>query len=163
MKKSPRLISLMAALVIGLCIQIPSAWAQGNSPESVVKNFVSAYFMLDNTMGDYLSEAAKTNENDVDMVELHLRLQDQDAWNRGYKTSYLQMHPILTTTQVLEMDEETAQVQVDVITLRSINPLYRAVGYIFGLLEEHEFQDTITLVKEDGEWKIAPGAFNMPI
>jgi len=160
MKKNPGLILLAAALLIGLYAS--AAWAEGNSPTKVVKEFTNAYFMLDPSMGNFLSKEGQTNENDVDMVELYLRLQETDAFNRGYKTSYLQMKPILIKTAVLSMDDSSAQIQMNVTTIRSINPLYRMVGYIFGLLEEHEVQDTLSLVKEDGVWKIGPGAYNLP-
>jgi hypothetical protein len=90
-------------------------------------------------------------------------LQENDAYNRGYQTSYLQMKPILIKTTVLSMDDASAQIQINATTIRSINPLYRIVGYIFCILEEHEVQDTISLVKEDGAWKIGPGAFDLPI
>ncbi len=73
------------------------------------------------------------------------------------------MKPILMKTKVLTMDDSSAQIQIDTINIRSINPLFRIVGYIFCLLEEHEVQDTISLVKEEGIWKIGPGAFDLPI
>jgi hypothetical protein len=163
MKKSARLISLMAALLIGLVFHASSAWAEGNSPAQVVKDFTKAYFMLEPSMADFLSEDALFNENDVNMVDLYLRLQENDAYSRGYQTSYLQMQPILLKTTVLSMDDASAQIQINATTIRSINPLYRIVGYVFCLLEEHAFEDTIFLVKEDGAWKIAPGAFDLPI
>jgi hypothetical protein len=162
MKKSPRLICLAAALVIGLSLHAASAWAE-TSPSQVVKDFAKAYYMLDPSMADFLSKDALTNENDVDMVALYLRLQDNDAYNRGYKTSYLQMKPILLKTTVLNQDDASATIKLDATTIRSINPLFRIVGYIFCLLEEHEAQDTISLVKEDGVWKISPGALSLPI
>lgn len=163
MKKSPRLISLVAALLIGLSLHASSAWAEGSAPAQVVKDFTKAYYMLDPSMADFLSEDALINENDVDMVDLYLRLQDRDAYNRGYQTSYLQMKTILMKTTVLSMDDSTAQIQIKATTIRSINPLYRIVGYVFCILEEHEVQDTISLIKEDGAWKIGPGAFDLPI
>jgi len=163
MKKSPKLTSLIAALLIGLIFHASSAWAEGSAPAQVVKDFTKAYYMLEPSMVDFLSKDARINENDVDMVELYLRLQDNDAYNRGYKTSYLQMKPILMKTKILNMDDSSAQIQIDATTIRSINPLFRIVGYVFGLLEEHEVQDTISLVKEEGIWKIGPGAFNFPI
>ncbi|MBA3010935.1 MAG: hypothetical protein KKF12_08875 [Proteobacteria bacterium] len=162
MKKSRRLIPLVAALIIGLGIHASFAWAEGNSPTKVVEDFAKAYFMLDPAMATYLSHDAKTNENDVDMVELYLRLQALDAYNRGYQTSYLQMHPILMKTRVLSMDDSSATIQFDAIAIRNINPLYRIVGYVFGLLEEHSFQDTLVVVNEDGEWKVGPGALGLP-
>ena len=163
MKKSPRLISLLATLLIGLCLHASYALAEGNSPTQVVKDFAKAYYMLEPSMADYLSQDALINKNEVDMVELYLRLQEADAHSRGYKTSYLQMKPILMKTTVLSMDDSSAQIQIEATTIRSINPLYRIMGFIFGLLEEHEVQDTIAVVNEDGVWKIGPGAFNLPI
>ncbi len=163
MKKSPRLISLLAALLIGFVLHASSAWAEGSAPAQVVKDFTKAYYMLEPSMADFLSEDALINKNDVNMVDLYLRLQENDAYNRGYQTSYLQMKPILMKTKVLSMDDTSAQIQINATTIRSINPLYRIVGYVFCILEEHEVQDTITLVKEDGAWKIGPGAFNLPI
>ena len=163
MKKSPRLISLMAVLLIGLVLPASSAWAEGNTPAQVVKEFTKAYYMLEPSMADFLSEDALVNKNDVDTVELYLRLQENDAYSRGYQTSYLQMKPILMKTTVLNMDDSSAQIQINATTIRSINPLYRIVGYVFCILEEHEAQDTIRLVKEDGAWKIGPGAFDLPI
>ncbi len=160
MNKTPRLVSLIAALVIGLCLSASSAWAEGTTPESVAKNFTKAYYMLDESMADYLSADALVNENDVDMVELFLRLKEENARNRGYKMSYLQMHPILLKTEVLEQTEDSATIRLDTTALRSINPLFRIVGYIFGLIQEHEFETTLSLVNEEGVWKVGPGALN---
>ncbi len=160
MNKTPRLVSLIAALVIGLCLSASSAWAEGTTPESVVKNFAKAYYMLDESMADYLSSDALVNENDVDMVELFLRIKEENAKNRGYKMSYLQMHPILLKTEVLEQTEDTATIRLNTTALRSINPLFRIVGYIFCLIQEHEFETTLSLVKEEGVWKVGPGALN---
>ena len=58
------------------------------------------------------------------------------------------------------MGDESARVRLNTTALRNINPLYRIVGYLFNLVEEHEFEATYTLVKEDGEWKVGPGALN---
>ncbi|MCG8637939.1 MAG: hypothetical protein MI863_29205 [Desulfobacterales bacterium] len=160
MNKTPRLVSLTAALVISLFLSASPAWAEGSTPESVVKKFAKAYYMLDESMADYLSQDALVNENDVAMVELFLRLKEENARNRGYKMSYLQMHPILLKTTVLEQTEESAAVRLNTTALRSINPLYRIVGYLFGLVREHEFETTLSLVKEDGVWKVGPGALN---
>lgn len=161
MKKTRRLIFPLAALVIGLGIHASSAWAGGDLPSKVAKDFANAYFMLDESMADYLSKDARINENNVDMVELYLRIRADEAGKMGYQTSYLQMKPILLKTKVLNIDDASATVHLKATTIRNINPLYRIVGYVFGLLEEHETQDTLLLVKENGEWKVGPGAFGL--
>ncbi|MCG8686258.1 MAG: hypothetical protein MI892_15370 [Desulfobacterales bacterium] len=164
MKTCSRLISMTAVLVTALCLFTTSAWsAEGNTPESAVKGFAKAYFMLDESMADFMSEDALVNENDVNLVELYIRLKEDEAKNRGYKKSYLHMHPILMKTEVVEMGEEEAVVTLNTTALRSINPLYRIVGWVFGLIKEHEFETTYTLVKEDGVWKVGPGALDAMI
>ena len=163
MNTRPKLIFILAVLAFGLCVSATAAWAEGSSPETVAEHFTKSFYMLDDDMAAYLSEAALTNEDDVNLVDLFLRLKEDEARRRGYKVSYLQMFPVLTKTHVLSMDEQTAVVEVKTTALRSINPLYRAVGYIFCLLEEHDFDATLTLVKEDGEWKVGPGALDLAI
>jgi len=163
MNTRTKLIFILTALTIGLCLSASCAWAGGSSPAAVAKQFTKSFYMLDDDMAEYLSEDALTNDNDVNMVELFLRLKQDEARNRGYDVSYLQMFPILTKTHVVSMDDQTAVVDVKITALRSINPLYRAVGYIFCLLEEHDFDTTLTLVKEDGEWKVGPGVLALAI
>ncbi|WP_153307528.1 hypothetical protein [Desulfospira joergensenii] len=161
MTKSSRLI--LTVLLIGLGIHGSCAWAEGSSPEAVAKKFTKAYFMLDNSMAGYLSEDARVDEEDRDAVEVYLRIKEVEAENRGYGRNYLRMLPLLIKTEVKEMDDSSASVKLDAVMIRSINPLYRIVGYIFCLLQEHEVETVINLIKEDGEWKIGPGAFDMPV
>ncbi len=163
MNTRPKLIFVLAALALALCLNVTCAFAEGGSPETVAEHFTKSFYMLDDNMADFLSESALTNEDDVNMVELYLRLKEDEAVRRGHKMSYLQMFPILMKAHVVSMDEETAVVEVKTTALRSINPLYRAVGYIFCLLEEHNFDNTLTLVKEGGEWKVGSGALDLAI
>lgn len=163
MIKDRKWILILAALVAGLCFHGTSAWAEGGAPGTVVKNFARAYFMLDASMADYLSESARMDENEADTVTLYLEEKAAEARDRGYAISYLQMRPVAMKTTVLNMDDSSAEIQFEAINLRSINPLFRMVGFVFGLLEEHPVRGIITLVKEDGGWKIGPGAFGMPL
>jgi hypothetical protein len=148
---------------MALCLQPSPVLAESvDSPEEVVKSFAHSYFMLDADMADYLSREALYNENDVNRVEMLFRLKKQDAAERGFEMKYLKMRPLLMKTRVVEQDGETAVIEFSAVMVRSINPLYRIVGYIFGLIEEHEFETTVTAVKEDGTWKVGPGGFPLP-
>ncbi|MCG8617343.1 MAG: hypothetical protein MI802_14075 [Desulfobacterales bacterium] len=154
-----RLTCLLAALIICLGFSAPKALAEGgNTPESAAKGFTHAYYTLDASIGDYLSTDARTDENEVDMVELFFNKKEAEARGRGYKISYLKMHPLLIKTEVVEQTEDTATVRVNTSALRSINPVFRMVGWVFGLIDEHNFETTLPLVKEDGMWKVGPGA-----
>jgi hypothetical protein len=113
-------------------------------------------------MANYLSREALYNENDVNRVDMYFRLKEQHAAERGLEMKYLKMRPLLMKTRVVEQDDETAVIEFSAVMVRSINPIYRIVGYIFGLMEEHEFETTVTAVKEDGAWKVGPGGFPLP-
>lgn len=160
-----RFIGMLTAAIVAtaLCLAGPPVWAEGSSPESVVKKFAAAYFMLDEKMGDYLSTSALGGDEQGDTVALYLDMRTQEARSMGYDLNYLQMKPILMKTKILEQDDTGAVVAFEADALRSVNPLFRIVGWVFGLLEEHTFSDTIRLVREAGAWKVGPGAFDLPM
>lgn len=163
MKNCFRSISLLIILFMALVLYAPVVQAKtADSPEEVVKTFAHKFFMLDKDMADYLSREALYNENDVNRVAMYFRMQEQDAAQRGLKMDYLKMRPLLLKTRVVEQDEDIAVIELSAVMVRSINPIYRIVGYIFGLIEEHEFETTVTAVKEDGTWKVGPGGFPLP-
>lgn len=163
MKICSRPISLLIVLLMGLCIHAaPVRAEEGTTPEGVVKSFAQKYFMLDEKMADYLSQDALFNENAVNRVDLYFQVKKQEAAERGYEISYLQMRPILMKTRVVSEDEDAAVIEFEAVMIRSINPLYRIVGYLFGLIEEHRFQTRVTAVKEDGAWKVGPDGFPFP-
>jgi hypothetical protein len=164
MKIRSRLIAAAAVLLAAVFIHASSALAEETStPEGAVKAFAQQYFMLDSAMADYLTRDALFNEHDVNLVDLYFYKKEQEARDRGYDIDYLKMRPILMKTRVLEQDEDTAVIEFSGVVIRSINPLYRIVGYVFGLIQEHEVRTTLTVVKEDGSWKVGPGAFDLPV
>lgn len=163
MKTCFRSISLLIVVFMALGFYASLVQAKTvDSPEEVVKAFTHKFFMLDEDMSNFLSREALYNENDVNRVSMYFRLQEQDAAQRGLEMDYLKMRPLLMKTRVVEQDEDTAVIELSVVMIRSINPLYRIVGYIFGLIKEHEFETTVTAVKEDGTWKVGPGGFPLP-
>ncbi len=158
MKKDRMSIQFATVLLMLFAFCAASAWAsEGASPASVAKKFAKAYYMLDESMADYLSEDA------VDMVDLYLDRKEYAARNQGYKLSYFQMRPLNMKAKALEQDENTAKVEITATNIRSINPLFRIVGFVFCLLDQHDVKETITLVQEDGEWKVGPGALGLPV
>ena len=158
MKKTSRLFFMFAVLVMGLCFNVSFAQAGANTPESVVKDFANAYFMLDESMADYLSEEALVNDLDLDAVECFLLSRAEEAQKAGYSLNFYKMKTLLMKTTVLSEDESSATVELEAVLIRSINPLYRIVGYVFGMLETQDVQAEFNLLKEDGAWKIGQEA-----
>ena len=163
MKKDRMLIPVVTLLLMLFALCASSAWAaDGVSPASVAKKFAKAYYMLDESMGDYLSQDALGSEDEVNMVELYLDQKEYAALSQGYKLSYFKMQPLGMKANVLSQDDKSATVEITTTNVRSINPLYRIVGFVFSLMDQHEVKEVITLVQEDGEWKVGPGALDLP-
>jgi hypothetical protein len=163
MGKSDKVITAISALFIFLCINTAPAFAGDRAPVKVVNNFAKAYFMLDHSMEDYLAKKALVYDDNVSMVDFYLEKKAKEAHNQGYKITFLQKVPTHIKTKILTMYASSATVEFNATLIRSINPVYRILGSVLNIIEEYEVQDIITLVKEDGEWKVAPGAFEMPI
>ncbi|MCP4022286.1 MAG: hypothetical protein GY729_10625 [Desulfobacteraceae bacterium] len=155
-------ISVFVVLVMGLCLTASFASEESQSPDQVIKDFASAYYMLDPVMEEYLCNDCKETENEVNAVDLFLEIAEYEAYNRGFKKSFLRKMPLFVETKVLEMNDTSARVKVDLILTRSINPLFRAVGYIFQIQNVYDVEEIVYLVNEEGHWKIGPGAFGLP-
>ncbi len=162
MRKNLRLIKVIVVLFVFLCVQASSVRAESGSLVKVVENFAKAYFMLDYSMAEYLNKDAIANDGTGSILDLYLEKKAMEAHNQGYKITYLQKLPTNMEIKILNKSDSLATVQFDAITIRSINPVYRIIGSVLKIIEEHKVHDIITLVKEDGEWKIGPGAFEMP-
>ncbi len=163
MKKKIRFIPIFAALTIFIFINPSLMAGEENSAQSVVKEFAAAYFMLEPSMKDYLNKKALTNEAGEDIVDLYLQQKTMEAQNQGYKISFLKKKAVKIKTRVLNKDKSSARILFSATTIRSINPLYRVIGSLLGVIEEYKVQNIITVVKENENWKIAPGAFDLPI
>ena len=151
----------LTALVIGLCINTSTAFA--DSPEKTAVEFAKAYYMIDASMGGYLCEECKINEDEEKIVDLYLEKIETKALNSGHVKSYFKMSLCSIDTKVLHQDDSSAKVHIKALSTRNINPLYKIVGGIFNLIDENEVDEIVNLVNEDGKWKIGSGAFDLPI
>jgi hypothetical protein len=106
MRKIHRLIFTIVVLSVFLCINASSALAEDNSPEKIVENFAKAYFMLDNSMAQYLNKDALFNDESVNTVDLYLEKKTIEAHNLGYKITFLQKFPTKMEIVILSKVEE---------------------------------------------------------
>ena len=58
-------------------------------------------------------------------------------------------------------DESNAEVRITGERFRSINPVFALIGRLFFLIEKHEVDETLSLVKEDGRWKVCGNPFSL--
>ena len=160
MNVRPKHVLFLGALIAGICINLSTAFA--NSPEDTVVDFSKAYYMIDPEMAAYLPEEAKVNEDGVEIFTLYCEQIEKKAHNQGYKPSYFKMSLSDIDTEVLSSDDETAKVRITATRKRSINPLYKIVGSLYSIQDALKLDRVVTVINENGDWKIAPGTYGLP-
>jgi hypothetical protein len=132
-----------------------------DNPAEVAVDFAKAYYMLDGAAMSKLlcSELAEDEEGDEVGTYLH-SVADQ-ARSMGFSQDYMRNQLSHVKTEIQMTDENSARVRITGERLRSINPVYAIVGRLFFLIESHEVDETLTLVKEEGRWKVCGKPFSL--
>jgi hypothetical protein len=132
-----------------------------NSPAEAAAEFTKAYFMLDGTsMTENLCSEISEDE-EADIVGGYLFHTATQARAMGFSPGYMknQLSGIHTETHML--DENNAKVRITGERLRSINPVFAFIGRLFFLIETHKIDETLTLIKEDGTWRVCGQPFSL--
>jgi len=130
-----------------------------SSPAQAAVEFTKAYFMLDgSSMTENLCGEISEDEG-ADIVDGYLFHTAEQARAMGFAPGYMknQLAGVHTETDVI--DETNAKVRITGERLRSINPVFALVGRLFFLIETHKIDETLTLVKEDGKWRVCGRPF----
>ena len=132
-----------------------------DSPVEAVVDFTKAYFMLDgDSMTELLCREIVENE-EVDIVDEYLNSVANEARSMGFSPSYMRNQLSHVTTETEITDDNKAKVTITGERLRSINPVFALIGRLFFLIESHEFHETLTLIKEDDQWKVCGKPFSL--
>lgn len=157
--KNVRIIG--AVIVIAVILQgiLVLVGLEGDTPAKAAVDFTKAYFMLDgSSMTENLcSEIAEDEE--VDIVDEYLHHVAGQAISTGFSKSYMRNQLSHIETEIKITDENNAEVRITGDRMRSINPVYAFVGKLFFLIETHKVDETLALVKEDGQWKVCGKPF----
>ena len=132
-----------------------------DSPVETAVDFTKAYFMLDgDSMTELLCREIVENE-EVDIVDEYLNSVAVRARLMGFSKNYMRNQLSHVTTETEITDGNKAKVTISGERLRSINPVFALIGRLFFLIESHEFHGTLTLVKEDDQWKVCSKPFSL--
>jgi hypothetical protein len=161
MGSGSKIMVLATVIVVAFILQIVLIGADRHeTPGTVAVDFSKAYFNLDTDMADLLcSEMA--GDEDADVVDDYIQRVAAEARAEGFDPSWKKMvlaHVELETEMV---DENTAEVQITCERRRSPNPVFGAVAKIFCLGGTYQVEETLTVVKEDGGWKVCGQPFSL--
>jgi len=156
---SPIALSVLGALILQAIFVFADC---KDTPGMAAIEFSKAYFMLNPTMTERLC-ADRKMVGDIDTVNHYIHIVSQKAGARGFRLEFMKNRLYNIKTKTLRMDDTSAEVHLTGRKRFAMNPLYAIVAQIFGFSKSHEVDQTLSLVKKDGSWKVCGGLFDLPI
>ena len=100
-----------------------------------------------------------TQEAEENVVDGYLFQVAAEAKAMGFDLNYMKTTFSHVETQIEMEDENTAVVRIKGERRRYLNPVFGAIAKIFFITETYEVDETLTVVKEDGQWKVCGTPF----
>ncbi len=164
MRVSKKVRVVFVMILLGIFFNASFVLADSTqSPSQVAVEFSKAYFKLDPSMKELLSEERQINEDEVDVVEILIDKTKQEAETLGYSEGFMKTGLKNISTRLVDIDDSSATVIVKAERKRSVNCIYEFIGSVFDLGETYEVDEAINLVKEGDEWKITGNPYQLPM
>ena len=159
MGSGSKIVVLGAVVIVAFILQIGLIGIdRHDSPGATAVEFSKAYFYLDADMADMLC-AELAGDEATDVVNDYINRVADEARAEGFDPSWKKMALAHNELETEMVDENTAQIQITAQRRRSINPVFAAVATIFFLGDTYEVEETLTVVKEEGDWKVCGQPF----
>ena len=91
----------------------------------------------------------------------YLRRVEQEARSLGYQAEYMKQGLYHIQAQTALKDPDTAEVKIKGERRRTINPVFGLVARWFFVGETYPVEETLSLVKEGGRWKVCGKPFRL--
>ncbi len=154
MGESGKGIAITLALLLGIFLQILFVFVdEQNTPNKAAVEFAEAYFCFDGKgMTQWIGEEARVVD-DVDMIGQHLHRGQEKARTLGYSLYYMKEKLYHVKTKTLSKDAEKAKIR---LTAERKPPLQ---SFFTG--RSDEVDETLTVKKEGGKWKVCGSPFSL--
>lgn len=161
MDRATKFLAFAVVIILALILQAVLIVADNQEiPAKAAIEFSKAYFKLDKAMVDRLCSQI-SEEADGDVVDEYLNRVAEHARTMGFDSNYMKNALSHIETETEMQDENTAKVRITANRKRYLNPFYGIVAQLFFLTESHEVEETLTVVKEDGQWKVCGAPFEL--
>lgn len=161
MNRGTRFLAFAVVIILAFILQVVLIIADKREiPAEAAIEFTQAYFKLDRAMADRLCNQI-SEEAEGDVVDDYLNRVAEEAKVMGFDLNYMK-YALSHIEAATEMeDENTAKIRITADRKRYLNPLFGIVAQLFFLTESYEVEETLTLVKEDGQWKVCGAPFEL--
>lgn len=154
-------LPIVAAVLIGVVLQGILILADCQStPGKAAVEFAKAYYRVDPELSSLLCAKSLGTEAE-NVVETYIRSMTEEARDRGVGLNNLTYILYHIETHTRRVDESTAEVRLSAKRRVSINPLYALVAKFFLIGETHQVNEVLTVVKEEGRWKVCGNPFSL--
>jgi len=161
MKSGNKVVVLISIVIIALILQVVLIIADHkDSPGKAAAEFSRAYFKLNPSMANWLCSDL-TAEEDGSVVGDYLYRMADEARANGFEPGWMKMALAHIELETKMIDASTAEVHITCSRRRSMNPVFGLVSKVFSLGETHKVDETLTVVKEDGRWKVCGEPYSL--
>ena len=162
MTQLKKYLPIAVVILIAFFLQTVFIFADGqDTPPKAAVKFAKAYYQVDPAMSEFLCKDY-LSADDGNVVEKHILKVSADARDRGFGLNYMKntLYHIKTHTHIT--GNAAAEVKLTAKRRTSINPVYELIGRFFLIGKTHRVDVTISMVKEDGRWKVCGNLFALP-
>ena len=156
-----RLKPFIITIVLALLLQLGFiALDCKHAPYEVAVNFAKAYYRLDPAMAVYLRTTGTPGQNSA-MVNDFIYRTGEETKNRGFDLGMAKSVLFNLKTHTVFKSDTEAQVLLTASRRTAINPVFPIIASIFKLGKITEVNETISMIKENGAWKVICPVFNL--
>jgi hypothetical protein len=161
MEQDNKIRNLMMVILFGIFLQAIFMFGElKETPNKTVVQFTKAYFTLDKSMAGYLCKTLAPSD-DGNIVEKYIQKVENEAAERGLSPDFMKSRLFNIETETISRTDKEITLKISADRIVAINPLYALVSKLFHLSKIHKVDDTITVIKEDGKWKICGKPFSL--
>ena len=161
MKSGNKVIVLVSVVIVAFILQVILIIVDHHdSPGKAAVEFSKAYFKLSPSMADRLCSEI-TAEEDGSVVSDYIHRMGDEARENGFKPGWMKMALSHIELKTKMINASTAEVHITCSRRRSMNPIFGIVSKIFFLSESHKVDATLTVVNEDGSWKVCGQPYSL--
>lgn len=161
MEQDNKIRNLTMVILFGIFLQAIFMFEEvKETPNKTAVKFTKAYFTLDKSMSGYLCKNLAPSE-DENIVEKYIQKVKNEATERGLSPDFMKSRLFNIETETISKSDKEITLKISADRIVAINPIYALVSKLFQLGKIHKVDDTITVIKEDGKWKVCGKPFSL--
>jgi len=161
MEQDNKIRNLTMVILFGIFLQAIFMFGEAKeTPNKTAVKFTKAYFTLDKSIAGYLCKTLAQSKNE-NIVEKYIQKVENEAAERGLSPDFMKSRLFNIETETISRTDKEITLKISADRIVAINPLYALVSKLFHLGKIHKIDDTITVIMEDGKWKVCGKPFSL--